>query len=197
MTVNENIIAEITKRVTALKGARIASLTYLSKKHGELARYTANFGFTYHQVVEKSKLELELLMVEHEADWDATMKLAANELLASFNDTLTAHANGEQNPAYTKKGQYIPLGGGASLNTTDNTIQLFGLVLTKRVFIPGVYPHVNSSPKTIAKNKIRKMLPVGNFREFALDESQVAQMRVNGDTIELPELTAATSATVS
>lgn len=195
MEINENIIAEITKRITALKGARLASLTYLSKKAGELARYTANFGFSYHQVVEKSKLELGLLLEEDSrkattdaTKWNADYRQAAAELMASFDKTLAAHARGEQNDDYTKKGQYIPLGNGASLNTTDNSIQLFGLVLTKMTIIEGVYPHVNSSAKTIAKNKIRKMLPIGNFREFALDNSQVAQMKVNGDVIEIPEM---------
>jgi hypothetical protein len=197
MTLNDNIIAEITKRVVALKGARIASLTYLSKKAGELARYTANFGFSYNQVVEKSKLELGLLLSEDDAKaatdatkWNPDYRQAAAELMASFDKTLAAHARGEQNEDYTKKGQYIPLGNGASLNGNDNTLQLFGLVLTKAVLVEGVYPHVNSAPKTIAKNKIKKMLPIGNFREFALDNSQVAQMKVNGDTIEIPEMSA-------
>ena len=197
MTLNDNIIAEITKRVVALKGARIASLTYLSKKAGELARYTANFGFSYIQVVEKSITELEILIAENEARkasaefiWSPVTEQAVAELMASLKESVAAHARGEQNSAYTKKGMYIPLGNGASLNTNDNTIQLFGLVLTKKVIVEGNYPHVNSAPKTIAKNRIRKLLPIGNFREFALDNSQVAQMKVNGDTIEIPEMSA-------
>ena len=182
-----NLIAEITKAVTQIKGCRFASLTYLSKSHGELASYTANFGFSYHQIVEKSITELEILTRENENVWDATWKLAAAELMESFKNTLAAHARGEQNEAYTKKGQYIPIGNGVNLNTTDNTIQLFGLVLTKKVIVEGVYPKVNSAAKTIAKNKIRKLLPVGNFREFAIDVSQVEQMKINGDVIEFPD----------
>jgi hypothetical protein len=186
-----NIIAQITKAITKIQGCQFASLTYLSKKHGELARYTANFGFSYHQIVEKSVTALEILISENETVWDSTWKLAAAELLESFKNTLAAHARGEQNEAYTKKDQYIPLGGGANLNTSDNSIQLFGLVLTKKVLVEGVYPKVNSAPKTIAKNKIRKMLPVGNFREFAIDLSQVEQMKINGNTIEIPDAPAA------
>lgn len=185
---NENIVAEITKAVTALKGCQFASLTYLSKKAGELARYTANFGFSYHQIVEKSKLELELLIVENADKWDAVYKEAAAKILASLTKTLEAHARGEQNEDYTKRGQYIPLGNGANLNTTDNTIQLFGLVKSKVVLVEGVYPKVNSAAVTIARRKIEKMLPIGNFREFAIDIEQVAQMKVNGDTIEIPEM---------
>jgi len=186
----ENIITEITKAVVAIKGCRLASITYLSKSAGELARYTANFGFSYSQVVEKSKLELELLMADPviQAAWNDDYKAAANKILASLNKTLAAHANGEQNEDYTKKGQYIPIGNGVNLNTKDNTIQLFGLVLTKEVLVKGVYPFVNSSAVTIARRKIEKMLPLGNFREFALDESQVARMKINGDVIEIPEM---------
>jgi hypothetical protein len=186
--ITENIIAEITKAVVAIKGCRLASLTYLGKKSKELARYTANFGFSYHEIVEKSKLELELLMVENENVWDAVYKEAAAKIMASLNKTLDAHARGEQNEDYTKRGQYIPLGNGVNLNIQDNTIQLFGLVLTKTVIVEGVYPVVNSAPVTIARRKIEKMLPIGNFREFALDESQMAQMKVNGDVIEIPEM---------
>ena len=186
----ENIITEITKAVVAIKGCRLASITYLSKSAGELARYTANFGFSYSQVVEKSKLELELLMADPviQAAWNEDYKAAAAKILASLNKTLAAHARGEQNEDYTKKGQYIPIGNGINLNTKDNTIQLFGLVLTKEVLVKGVYPFVNSSVVTIARRKIEKMLPLGNFREFALDESQVARMKINGDVIEIPEM---------
>ena len=188
--ITENIIAEITKAVVAIKGCRFASLTYLSKSAGELSRYTANFGFSYHQVVEKSKLELELLMADPviQAAWNEDYKKAADKIMASLNKTLAAHAVGEQNEDYTKRGQYIPIGNGVNLNTNDNTIQLFGLVLTKEVLVKGTYPVVNSSAVTIARRKIEKMLPIGNFREFALDESQVAQMKVNGDVIEIPEM---------
>jgi len=188
--ITENIIAEITKSIVAIKGCRFASLTYLSKSAGELARYTANFGFSYHQVVEKSKLELELLMADPviQAAWDEAHKKAADKIMASLTKTLAAHARGEQNEDYTKRGQYIPLGNGANLNTTDNTIQLFGLVLSKTVLKKGTYPVVNSSDVTIARRKIEKLLPIGNFREFAIDESQVAQMKVNGDVIEIPEM---------
>jgi hypothetical protein len=59
--------------------------------------------------------------------------------------------------------------------------------LTKKVLVEGVYPKVNSAAKTIAKNKIRKLLPVGNFREFAIDLTQVEQMKINGNVIEIPD----------
>lgn len=181
----KNLIAEITKALTSIQGNRFVSLTYLSKSSNELARHVINVGFSYHAAVEKSVTELEILMAENVATWNADYKVAADKIMASLRKTLAAHAVGEQNDDYTKKGQYIPIAAGVNVNTTDNTIQLFGLTHTKTVLVEGTFKTVNSSPVTVARRKIEKMLTVGKFREFALDLSQVAQVKVNGDTLEM------------
>ena len=97
-----NIIAQITKAITKIQGCQFASLTYLSKKHGELARYTANFGFSYHQIIEKSITELDILIRENETVWDSTWKLAAAELMESFKETLAARPRGTKQGLYQK-----------------------------------------------------------------------------------------------
>lgn len=187
----KNLIAEITKAVANINGVRFASLTYLSKSAGELARYTISLGFSYHNLVEKSKTELEILIAENKAlpaghadKWNALQQQAAANVMASLNKTLEAHERGEQNADYTKAGQYVAIGNGLSLNTGDSTLQLFGLVNTKTVLVPGEYKKVNSKPLTIAQNEIRGQLSVSRFREFALDESQIAQVKVSGETLE-------------
>ena len=180
----KNIVAEITKVITAIEGAQFASFTYLSKGAGELARHTLILGFNYHKLVEKSVSELETIIALEADTWTDLQKTAANEVLASLNKTLAAHAVGEQNEDYTKKGQYIPIGNGVNVNTSDNTIQIFGLKNTKVVLVPGVYPKVNSRPLTIAKNEIRDRLSVSNFREFAIDPENIAQVKADGKTIE-------------
>lgn len=181
----KNIIAEITKQVAAIKGCQFVSLTYLSKGTKELARHTLNLGFSYHNLVLKSITELEILISENSATWSALTKQAAEEVMASLRKTVEAHERGEQNEDYTKKGQYIPIVNGINLNTTDNTIQLFGLAHTKTVLVEGEYKEVNSKPLTVEKNKIRKQLSISKFREFALDLGNVDSARVNGNTLEL------------
>lgn len=181
----KNIIAEITKQVSAIQGCKFVSLTYLSKGTKELARHTLNLGFSYHNLVLKSITELEILMAENVETWSALTKQAAEEVMASLRKTVEAHARGEQNEDYTKKGQYIPIVNGINLNTTDNTIQLFGLAHTKTVLVAGEYKTVNSRPLTVEKDKIRKQLSISKFREFALDLGNVDSARVNGETIEL------------
>ena len=180
----KHLIAEITKALTAIQGNRFVSLTYISKSSGELARHVINVGFSYHNAVEKSVTELEIQMAEGKFT-TALDKAAADEVMASLKKTLAAHERGEQNEDYTKKGQYIPIAAGVNVNTTDNTIQLFGLSHSKTVIVEGIFPKVNSKPMTLAKKAITKTLPVGKFREFALDLSQVAQVKVNGDTLEM------------
>lgn len=180
----KNIVAEITKVITAIEGAQFASFTYLSKGAGELARHTLILGFNYHKLVEKSVSELETIIALESDTWTDLQKTAANNVMASLKKTLAAHAIGEQNPDYTKRNQYIPLGGGVNLNTSDNTIQIFGLKHTKTVFVPGVYPKVNSRPLTLTQNEIRDRLSVSNFREFAIDPENIAQVKADGKTIE-------------
>lgn len=183
----KNIIAEITKEIAAIKGCQFASFTYLTKSSGKLARFTVALGFSYHKLVEKSVLELELLIKEHRSTWDKITNEAADAVMASLKKTLDAHSRGEQNEDYTKKNQYIPIGNGLSVNTTDNTIQLFGVINSETILKEGTYKKVNSAELTIAKRKIEKMLPISKFREFALDASQIEKVRVNGETFEIGE----------
>lgn len=168
--------------------AQFVSLTYRAKSSGELARYTAILGANYHNLIEKSKLALELTPETEIVALGIDSSIAAQakaDVLTSFAKTLAAHANGEQNADYTKRGQYSPLGNGLNLNTTDFSIQLFTLVQSKVVIEPGEHKKVNSKPLTIAKNKITKMLPIGKFREFAVDAGNFQNVRLQGETLVL------------
>lgn len=176
-------IVEVAESIKGIKGCQFASLTYFTKKTKELGRYTVNLGFSYHKAVEKSVTELEILMAE--MDKTAFIHVAAVEVMESLKKTLAAHAEGKQNEDYTKAGQYLSIGNGLNLNTVDNTIQLFGLLHSKVVLVEGEpQKPVKSAPLTIAKNKLRKQLSIGKFREFALDEGNVCGVKVNGETIE-------------
>jgi hypothetical protein len=177
-------IAELAEAIKSIKGCQFASFTYRTKKTKELARYTVNLGFNYLNAVKADILDLELFLTEIKDKTSLEFE-AATLHLASLRESLEKHLNGEQHSAYTKAGQYISIGNGLNLNTTDNTLQLFGLVVSK-VSIEAGEPQkpVKSAPLTIAKNKIRRRGKVGQLREFALDEGNVIGVRVNGDTIE-------------
>jgi len=179
----ESRIAEIAHSIKSIPQVQFASLTYKAKESGEVARHTVLLGFSYHNAVEKSVVELEIQTGEGKFKTPLEIQ-AATEVMESLKKTLSAHAEGKQNEDYTKKGQYIPFGNGLNLNTVDNTIQLFGLTQTKVVLVKGEYKTVNSKPLTIEKNKVRKSLPIGKFREYALDPETIGTVKVNGQTVE-------------
>lgn len=184
---SKQLVADITRALQQVRNCQFVSFVYLSKKAGELARHTVNIGFSYHALVEKSVKELETIIALDSAKWSELQKTAANNVLASLRETLAAHERGEQNPAYTKAGQYVPIGNGVNVNMNDGTIQVFGLANQKRVIVPGVYPKVNSRPLTIAQNEIKAQLSISKFREFALDPENIAAAKVDGETLVLED----------
>ena len=155
---------KIIESIKANSGlARFASLTYRSNS-GELARFTIQLGFSYKNAVERSLLELEIERPKFSGD-EAT---AADELIESFKSTL---AGTQTN--YTKADIYKPFIDeqglpvqGVKVSDSDGSVKVFGLVASK-VQLERVIR--NSSSLTLAKNKLRKGLAVGKFREFSLD----------------------------
>jgi len=173
---NAITLIELISALGGVNGCRFASLTYTSKEAGETARHTVLLGFSYRKAVENSLLELEI----QRPSLTGIEAVAAEELMESFRKTL----NGTQD-GYTKAATYADTSiRGLKVNTVDNSLQLFGLVQSKVVLVPGVYKTVNSAAKTIAKNQLRKELPIGKFREFALDSGVIHGARVNGEVIE-------------
>ena len=162
--------------------ARFASFTYCSKSTGEVARYTLQLGFSYRSILQKSIMELE---VDRQIMADLPRQ-AADEILASLNASLS----GTQTK-YTKKDIYedYKVDGktiqGLKVNKNDGSLKVFGLVTSKVQISPEVTPHkqYNSAPLTIEKNRITKTLPIGRFREFALDN--LAMAKLNGETLIL------------
>lgn len=186
MKLNENVLAVI-KAVAANKGNRFASLTYTAKESGEVARHQILIGFSYHNSVERSLEELKQKTFEV----GSIEAQAQAELIASFEKTLAAHELGQQNPDYTKGDAYetVELDGqlvnGIRYNKNDGSFKLFGLSVAKTVIKNGVFKFVKSAPLTIAKNKMRKELPVGKFREYAVEENALATAKMNGEVLEM------------
>lgn len=180
-TISEDSVAILKNLLNA--GPGFASFTYKSKSDNSVARYTLNLGFKYINLLEKSIQELQKKLDLNEFSGDSL--LAAHEVMNSLQKSLFAHQNGTQSDDYTRKGTMTSLGNGVSINH-DNTIQIFGLVQSKKILQEGTpKKEVKSKPITILKNQIKKDLPISKFREFALDKDAMQVMRVNGDTIEI------------
>lgn len=164
-----------------------ASFTYTAKGSGETARHTVILGFDYHKAVEQSLTDLACIRREDFSEIsDELWSVAVGEIRASLEKTIAAHAKGEQNADYTKRGQYLSLGfSGVNVNLNDGSLQVFGLAHAKTVLTPGEHKPVKSKPLTVAKDTIRRKLAIGKFREFAFDSGSIHSVRLNGSTLEI------------
>ena len=186
MKLSEKVL-DVIRAVAANKGSRFASLVYTSKESGEKARHTILIGFSYHNAVVESLNQLR----EMKFPVGSIDEQAQKALIISFENTLAAHEVGKQNAAYTKADVYedvsldgIPVSG-IRYNTNDGTFKLFGLSVKKDVLVNGVFAVVKSRPLTIAKDTIRRALPVGKFREYSIEENALATAKMNGETLEM------------
>ena len=132
---------------------------------------------SYRSALERSILHLESVVPE--TDLEAQAK---KELITSYKTSLdkvdtVPLEEVEDNYSHFKdeNGQMIK---GVKLHKETNTLHLYGLVVYKRVLIPGNYKEVKSRPLTLAKNKLKKDLPVNKFRQFKLLSSQVEEINV-------------------
>jgi hypothetical protein len=158
------------------KGATFASFVYTSKEANETSRYNVTLGFSYKALVEKSKAQLR--------DMLPTLSGLDLEAGKAIFDSLSATLDGTQ-MGYTKAHVYAHIEGipGLKVNTRDDSLQLFGLVNSRTVLIPGIHKKVNSAPLTLAKKAIDKRLARSKFREFALDAGAIHEVRLHGKVL--------------
>lgn len=178
---------DIINQLKKIPAGQFVSFTYTSKaklRAGEMpetARYTIILGFSYTKILETSQTDLTAKI--NAGEFGGVELEAAREVLASIEKSLAALAEGKQSEDYTKRGMYIPLGNGLSVNGNDGTLQVFGLQIAKKVIVPGKRIPVNSSPLVAAKNNIKYLLPLGKFREFALDVGAIHTIKANGQEV--------------
>jgi len=110
-------------------------------------------------------------------------RAAAAELYISLADTQLAHAQGEQNAAYTKAGVYEDVRAGIKRHLVDGTYEVAGLAHSKVVLEAGTHK-APVSDKAIAKAALRRSLPIGKWRTFCLEAACLEGIRANGDTLE-------------
>lgn len=198
MKINITPQRELIDEITAIAPlATFASLVYRSKTDDSVARYSIILGANYIKLIESSILELELtgeadlweLAREKQIDFDLLIE-AKNEILDSLKESRQAKIDGVYHSRFTKPGLYAPIGSGLSINKNDLSLQLYGLRQGKKVLIPGKPDTRKRRPLTIAKDILRKRLPIGRFREFALDLGQCYHCRMKGKTLTLSNVAA-------
>jgi hypothetical protein len=172
---NSTFIAELSK---LRPSATFLTLKGYRSESSEVADYSIAFHISYENALKKSIGIISALDLKEPLEVQARF-----ELLDSFAKSLGRGAGSpeleERDPTYSyfkdDDGNYIK---GVKMHDATYTLHLYGLVVHKRVLMPGIHKHVNSRPLTIAKDKLRHLCPVGKFRQFKLLSSQVDSVQV-------------------
>jgi hypothetical protein len=167
-------VAELAKLRTS---STFLSLIGYMNEHSEVADYSIIFHMSYENALKRSIAALQPIVPADDLE-----KQAKDELIASFKKSLLSIKETpieEIDDAYDRffdaDGSYIK---GVKLHRESDVLHLYGLVVHKRVIMPGAYPKKNKRPLTIAKDKLRKLCPVDKFRQFKLLPSQVDRIDV-------------------
>lgn len=153
----------------------------------EIADYSIAFHMSYENALKRSIKVLAELELTGDLE-----KQARFELLDSFAKSLARGAASpeleERDPTYTyfkdDDGNFIK---GVKYHPGKDTVYLYGLIVHKRVLLPGMYKDKNSASLTVAKNKLRYLTPVGKFRSFKMTPSQVDSITVENLSLLPPE----------
>jgi hypothetical protein len=177
--------------VTELGKLRPAS-TFLTlrgyrNEASEIADYSIAFHMSYENALKRSIKTLAELELTGDLE-----KQARFELLDSFARSLAKGSASpeleERDPTYSyfkdDDGNYIK---GVKYHSGKDTLYLYGLVVHKRVLLPGMYPSKNRQPLTVAKDKLRYLTSVGKFRSFKMTSAQVDSIHVENLSLLPPE----------
>ena len=181
---NLQFVAELAKLRPA---STFLAIKGYKNEASEIADYSIAFHFSYENALKKSIETLAALDLK-----EALEVQARNELLNSFAMSLARGAASpvleERDPTYSyfkdDDGNYVK---GVKLHTKTDTLHLYGLVVHKKVLLPGIYASKNRKPLTVAKDKLRYMTPVGKFRSFKMLPNQVDSISVQNISLLPPE----------
>lgn len=156
-------------------------------EYGEIADYNLVFHFSYENALRKSIETLVKMDLKEPLETQAR-----NELISSFTESLRKGASypalEDRDPTYI---YFDDIDGnpvkGIKMHKETGELYLYGLIMHKRVRMPGCYPAKNQKPATVAKNKLRYLTPVGKFRSFRINPNQVDLISVEHLSLLPPE----------
>ncbi len=169
------IINKITK---AAKKTQFISFEYENSR-GEKARYTIQVGCNYLNLVKRSVLELEA----EKSSLTEESREAAESLIYSFNKTIEGEKINTEirpspyEPLLDQEGKQIK---GVKIHKENRSLYVDGLLRSKVVIKTG---NVEKNKGKKTKDFMRESLPVGNYRQFRLNNVSIAKL--NGETLIL------------
>lgn len=181
----ENFIKQVSNLRTS---ATFLSVIGYRNEFSEVANYNISFNMSYKNAIIKSIDILNKYQPKSSLETNAKLDLlkSFNKSLLKINKSSHEELSPEYHAALNDKGDPVK---GLKVNSKTNEIHLYGLVVHKKVVMPGIYPS-NSSKKelTVVKDKLRAMCPVSKYRQFKMLASQVDYVSVQNNKIFPPSV---------
>lgn len=180
-----------TRELASLRrGATFLSVQHYINNFGEVSNFSICFHVSYQNALQKA---IDLLHDYEPTAQDCVDKPYSPGHLASAKfELLDSHkmSLSGNNPLATSAHAYDavvdhdrqPIDG-IKLHREQDILHLWGFLVHKVVLIPGQYPPDNRHLLTRAKDDLRAMTPLGNFRQFKLGPAKFEKFVVQGITI--------------
>lgn len=173
---NKQFVAELKK---IRPSSTFLTLKGYQSKSGEVADYSIVFHINYKNALISSINTLNSFVPNNEIE-----EQAKQDCLDSFNKSIQniesiqiENIQDGYSRFFDENNQYIK---GIKLHNKTNTLHLYGFVVHKKIIKQGNFKKSNSSPLTIAKNKLRNMCKVSKFRQFRIIPDQLDSISVEG-----------------
>ncbi len=161
--------------------ATFLTLSQYTNEAKEVADYSIIFNISYKNALKRSINALTKIETT-----SPLQELAKQQLIKSYLNSLEDVDN--VGPGYDKVkntyGEYIK---GLKRHVESDILYLFGFINFKRVIVPGSYKTRVRQDLTIAKDELRKNLPVSRFRQFILSPNTLKYITVRGCKLDPPE----------
>lgn len=111
------------------------------------------------------------------------------ELIDSYSDTLAGKSRSLSAHSYDRivdgSGQLIR---GVKYHGGGNAVHLWGFVVHKRILVPGLYSEDMRGELTLEKNRLLKLTPISNFRQYKLVDGKFDKISVEQLTFTQKDL---------
>lgn len=175
-------------KFSGLKGCKFVGIKGYTNKHGEVADLTILTNFNVNNAKEKDLMTLksltdkDLKSIQIEANIDIDIiKTALSELITSGEKNLNEETKTNQSKA--QEDAYIYITKSVKMHKDTHDIYIVGQRHTKKIIVNGNHPIVNSRPKTIAKNTIKKYCNLSMERYRTYKAGNLNTIQITGDTI--------------
>jgi len=196
MNTLENTLKGIKAIVSAktIKGTSFVGVRGYENSKGEVSNQTLLVGYNYVTMLKNDfetlkKVDIKSIIEKYGKEVATT---AYSELLTSLAK-LTATE--EEKEALTKKGDstmnrsngqtdaFTTLAKGIKQHNETGKIYVTGLGVAKTILVKGVYPTVNSRPKTLAKKEIKKLANLKNDKIRRFTFTSIDTLKLQGVTV--------------